>query len=170
MPTSCLSSPHFEIWPLPVALRKETCIGAEVVLKEGHALIDPDLITDEDRILLRDALYEHSVLVVRRQKGIDPNVLPKLAGIWDENVGSTHSGGAKMVKDVNSILSRNGGDRIPRAPQVSVLGSGHFENYEGIDELDLRHVVCSSNYHTSHSPNMHSSAEPKRIPCSAPFR
>ena len=141
MPTSCLSSPHFEVWPLPEKFRKETCIGAEVVLKDNKSLIDPDLITDEDRALLRNALYEHSVLVVRKQKGIDPNVLPKLAGIWDENVGVTHSGGAKMVKDENSILSRNGGDRIPRAPQVSVLGSGHFKDYEGIKDLKLRHVV-----------------------------
>lgn len=111
------------------------------MLKDNKSLIDPDLITDEDRALLRNALYEHSVLVVRKQKGIDPNVLPKLAGIWDENVGVTHSGGAKMVKDENSILSRNGGDRIPRAPQVSVLGSGHFKDYEGIKDLKLRHVV-----------------------------
>lgn len=146
MPTSCLSSPHFEVWPLPEALRKETCVGAEVVLKGNQTLIDPNLITDEDRALLRNALYEHSVLVVRKQKGIHPNVLPKLAGIWDDNVGSTHSGGAKMVKDENSILSRNGGDRIPGAPQVSVLGSGEFKDYEGIENLKLRHVVrLSSN-------------------------
>jgi hypothetical protein len=135
---------RFEVRPLSPALRKQTDVGAEVVLTDGRQLIDPDDISDKDRALLRNALYEHSVLVVRNQKGIDPNVLPKLAAVWDDQVKSTHSGGEKMVKDANSILSRNGGDRIPRAPQVSVLGSGTFRNYEGIDELKLRHVVSKT--------------------------
>ncbi|KAH7028929.1 alpha-ketoglutarate dependent xanthine dioxygenase [Microdochium trichocladiopsis] len=141
MPTALPpSSTHFEIRPLPAALRKETNIGAEMLLRGDQLFIDPDLITDDDRELLRTALYEHSVLVVRKQKGIEPSVLPRLARVWDDHAKSTHSGGAQMVKDKDNILSKNGGDRIPRAPQVSVLGSGHFKDYEGLPEVRLRHL------------------------------
>lgn len=135
------SSTHFEVRPLPAALRKDTNIGAEIFLKNNLQFVDPGFITEDDRALLQDALYEHSVLVFRKQKGIEPSVLPRLAGVWDDQVKSTHSGGLKMVKEKDNILSKNGGDRIPRAPQVSVLGSGHFKDYEGLPEIHLRHLV-----------------------------
>lgn len=147
MPSSIFpSSTNFEIHPLPPTLRKDTGIGAEIVLRH-QKLIDPSVIDESDRTLLQQALFNHSVLVVRRQHGIDPNVLPKLAGVWDDKVKSIHSGGPTMVKDTNSILSRNGGDRIPRAPQVSILGSGTFHDYEGLPEINLRHVVSTPSVH-----------------------
>lgn len=131
----------FEIHPMPSPLRKQSLIGAEVILRSNAMLIDPAAMPSKDRLLLQQALYDHSVLVVRNQKGIEPDVLPKLAAIWDDQMESTHSGGAKQVKGESSVLSRNNGERIPRAPQVQIIGHGHFKDYEGIKELNLRHVV-----------------------------
>lgn len=142
--TTYASTANFEIRPLPSSLRKDSNIGAEVVLLGVDKLVNPSAITNEDRRLLRDALFEHTVLVFRKQAGIDPNVLPQLARVWDDTAKNVHSGGEKQVKNAGSILSRNGGDRIPRAPQVAILGSGTVRNYEGIPEIHLRHVVSAS--------------------------
>ncbi|KAF2757425.1 Clavaminate synthase-like protein [Pseudovirgaria hyperparasitica] len=63
-----------------------------------------------------------------------------------------HSGGEKQVTGTRNILSQNNCSRIPRAPQVTVIGSGRFENHEGISELDLKHLYQSSFHEDPLSP------------------
>ncbi|KKF92307.1 putative dioxygenase [Ceratocystis platani] len=139
-------STNLEVRPLPASLQKDSRIGAEVHFRgaadssDPPRLVTPAALDDSDKKLLQTALWEHSVLVFKKQKGIHPSVLSELAGVWDDKVKDTHSAGEKMVTDKDNILSRNGGNRIPRAPMVSILGSGRFENYESIPELNLRHV------------------------------
>ena len=145
------SSTNFHIRPLPAEISKKSTIGAEVLFNE-HTSIYPRLVTLESLLpddigLFRQALYDYSVLVVRDQKGIDPNVLPQLAGLWDVKIESTHSGGAKAVKDSRNLLAKNKAERIPRANQVTILGEGCYHGYEGIEKLELHHVV-----RTRHSP------------------
>lgn len=89
--------------------------------------------------MLRQALYDNSVLVIRKQHGINPLSLDALAAIWDEDMINVHSAGASQVRDPRSILSRNNGARLPDAPNVQIIGNGRFDDYEGLD-LDLVHV------------------------------
>jgi hypothetical protein len=140
MPSATLpTSPIITIQPLSPELRKDTLTGAEVVLNT-QSPIDPHSFSPEDVSVLRQALYDNSVLVFRKQQGIDPLALEELAAIWDEDLFNVHSAGKEQVTDPRSILSRNNGARLPQAQNVQIIGNGVFKGYEGLD-LNLRHVV-----------------------------
>ncbi|CRL29300.1 Taurine catabolism dioxygenase TauD/TfdA [Penicillium camemberti] len=125
---------------LPDEIRQSSAIGAEVQLPPGMVMLDLDRLTDNDKDTLRKALFENQVVVIRKQKGIDPTVLPKLAKIFDPNASDIHSAGEKAVSDPKNILSAYKAGRIPRAPQVGIIGSGKFQDYEGLKDLEVVHL------------------------------
>lgn len=127
--------------PLEPEVRQDSAIGAEVKLPAGMHLLDLKGLSSADRESLRRALFENQVVVIRNQQGIDPTVLPELAKIFDESASDVHSAGEKAVSDPRNILSAYKAGRIPRAPQVGIIGTGKFENYEGLKSLDLVHLV-----------------------------
>lgn len=129
----------FEIFGPDV--RQDTAIGAEVKLPSDMLLLDLERLTDADKDTLRRALFENQVVVIRGQKGIDPTVLPELAKVFDESAIGIHSAGEKAVSDPRNILSAYKAGRIPKAPQVGIIGSGKFQDYEGIPELEVIHLV-----------------------------
>ncbi|KAJ5607528.1 hypothetical protein N7537_004147 [Penicillium hordei] len=122
-------------------IRQSPATGAEIQLPPGMAMLDLDRLTDNDKDTLRKALFENQVVVIRNQKGIDPTVLPKLAKIFDPNASDIHSAGEKAVSDLKNILSAYKAGRIPRASQVGIIGSGKFQDYEGLKELEVVHLV-----------------------------
>jgi hypothetical protein len=126
---------------LPDEVRQSSAIGAEVHLPPGMPMLDLERLTEKDKETLQEALFRNQVIVIRGQKGIDPTVLPKLAKIFDPNASDIHSAGEKAVSDPKNILSAYKAGRIPRAPQVGIIGSGKFQNYEGLDELEVVHLV-----------------------------
>ncbi|KAI4594916.1 hypothetical protein KJ359_007439 [Pestalotiopsis sp. 9143b] len=128
----------FEIFGPDV--RQDTAIGAEVKLPSDMPLLDLERLTDADKDTLRRALFENQVVVIRGQKGIDPTVLPELAKVFDESAIGIHSAGEKAVSDPRNILSAYKAGRIPKAPQVGIIGSGKFQDYEGIPELEVIHL------------------------------
>ncbi|KAJ4299958.1 hypothetical protein N0V90_005206 [Kalmusia sp. IMI 367209] len=130
-----------QIQPLPDYLRKSTLLGAEVILPESMSLFDPKLLCEVDREIFRRGFFDHSVLVIRNQTGLQPQVLYEIADLLDPDHLPFHSGGEKQVTDSRNILSQNNCSRIPRAPQVTVIGSGRVENYEGIEGLNLKHLI-----------------------------
>lgn len=139
--------PHFEevlrVTPLPADLRKDSLIGAEVTLPQGMQHLDPDKLSDKDTQTLRDGLFNHGVVVIRNQQSLDPTIMPRLAHVFDATAGVVHSGGDKVVSDKKNILAQNNGSRVPRAPQVTVIGKGKWLGHEGIPELDMKHMVCN---------------------------
>jgi hypothetical protein len=58
----------FSIRPLSAELRKDTLISAEVVLNSNSGPLNPDTLTPEDISALWQALYDNSVLVIRKSK------------------------------------------------------------------------------------------------------
>lgn len=126
---------------LPAEIRQSSTIGAEIQLPSRMDILDLDRLTEEDKNSLRQALFENQVIVIRNQKGIDPTVLPKLAKVFDPNASNIHSAGDKAVSDPKNILSAYKAGRIPKAPQVGIIGSGTFRDYEGLDELEVVHLV-----------------------------
>lgn len=132
------------IQPLPPCLRKSTLLGAEVLLPESMPLFDPKALSHAEQETLRTAFFTHGVLLIRNQTGIEPHILYDIADVLDPAHLAYHSGGHKQVTDAKNILSQNNCSRIPRAPQVTVIGSGRVEQYEGIAELDLKHLDQSS--------------------------
>lgn len=128
---------------LPNDIRQSSSIGAQVNLPKGMKILDLEALSQDDKASLRQALFENQVIVIRDQKGIDPTVFPKLTKIFDASATDIHSAGEKSVSDNKNILSAYKAGRIPRAPQVSIIGSGKFKDYEGIDELEVIHLVSA---------------------------
>ncbi|KXT02986.1 hypothetical protein AC579_4788 [Pseudocercospora musae] len=139
---------ELRIVPLDAKLRKQTQLGAEVLLPTSSPLLDPASLSASDLETLRNALFEHGVLVIRDQTGISPNVLPQLARVFDPTARDIHSGGAKQETNKENILSQNNCSRIPRAPQVTVIGKGNTNGHEDIDDLDLKHLDHTSFHET----------------------
>lgn len=152
-----LSSTNFQVLPLTPELSKDSLIGAEILFNDdcgsesdgssvsgaARKVIRFEDLSESDISLLRQALFQHSVIVIRNQQGLDPNTLPALAAIWDDKVQRTHSGELAALTSQKNILSKNNAARIPRAKEVTILGQGSFDGYEGIPNLYLRHVVSS---------------------------
>lgn len=129
------------IRPLTDELRKETLLGAEVILPSSIRHLDVSQLSTEEHDTLREALFENGVLVVRGQDGVKPANLVSLAKLFDPASLDIHSGGAKQVTDPKNILSQNGCTRVPSASQVTVIGQGKYYDHEGIPEIDLKHLV-----------------------------
>ena len=128
------------IQPLDAELRRDTNLGAEVLLPSSMRLLDLHALSKSDKEALRKALFAHGVLVIRDQVGLEPTVLVELAKLFDPAPLDHHSGGAKQVTDPNNILSLNNCSRIPKAPQVTVIGKGRVDNHQGLSEINLQHL------------------------------
>lgn len=137
--------PHVQealrVEPLPAEVRRQSLIGAEVILPTGMRYLDPEALAEPDKKTLREGLFKHGVLVFRNQDGINPAIMPEIGKFFDETAWNIHSGGEKKMSNKKNILSQNRGARLPRAPQVTVIGKGKWTGHEGLDELDLKHVV-----------------------------
>ncbi|KAF4895112.1 putative dioxygenase [Colletotrichum viniferum] len=134
------SSQGLSFKELPASVRESSLIGAEVHLPSPMNVLDTDALSEEDVATFRKALFENQVVVIRNQKGIAPETLPKLTKIFDPTATDIHSAGKKAVSDPRNILSAYKAGRIPRAPQVGIIGSGKFQNYEGVEELEVIHL------------------------------
>jgi alpha-ketoglutarate-dependent taurine dioxygenase len=141
------------IQPLDAELRKDTGLGAEVLLPSSTRLLDLQALSKTDKETLRKALFTHGVLVIRNQLGLDPTVLVELAKLFDPAPLDHHSGGAKQVTDPNNILSLNNCSRIPKAPQVTVIGKGRIEDHQGLSEINLQHLDHTSFHEKPLSPD-----------------
>ncbi|QDS68742.1 hypothetical protein FKW77_004626 [Venturia effusa] len=133
-----------KIVPLSDNVRKSSRLGAEVLLPGGNSSFDLKSLSQEDQATLRQAFYDHGILLIRNQHNLDPEVLYDVAELIDPHPTHIHSGGQRQVTDPRNILALNGCNRLPRAPQVTVIGKGHYEGYEGIPELNLKHLDHSS--------------------------
>lgn len=122
-------------------LRQSSAIGAEIHLPSSMPILEVGSLTENDKSTLRQALFHHQVVVIRNQGGIEPAVLPQLAKIFDPTASDVHSAGEKAVSNPKNILSAYKAGRIPRAPQVGIIGSGTFSDYEGIEQLEVIHLV-----------------------------
>ncbi|CCG83230.1 Putative dioxygenase C576.01c [Taphrina deformans PYCC 5710] len=142
MPSVAERSARITVVPLPDKLRKESELGAQVHLN-GVTL---DALSSQDISTLRQALYDHSVLVIKGVKDLDATLVPELCKIWDENQLGVHGHG-KNMNDKGNILTANHAARVPHAPQVSIIGNGDFEDHFGTGELKLRHVEHTSFHH-----------------------
>lgn len=103
---------------LPSDIRQASQIGAEIILPSQTPILDLEKLSDADKHVLREAVFDNSVVVIRNQKGINPQVLPDLAKVFDSHASNLHSAGKKAVSDPKNILSSYKAGRIPRAPQV----------------------------------------------------
>ncbi|KAL1857643.1 hypothetical protein VTK73DRAFT_7993 [Phialemonium thermophilum] len=126
--------------PLAQEVRKGSMVGAEVTLPTGMQLLDLDVLSEQDKQTLRDGVFNNGVVVIRNQQGLDPTVMQDLGKFFDSTSLNIHSGGEKSVTDSKNILAANKAVRVPRAPQVTIIGNGKWTGHEGLPDFELRHV------------------------------
>ncbi|RDW75730.1 hypothetical protein BP5796_06551 [Coleophoma crateriformis] len=118
-----------EVKPFEVPSGSEVRFGASV------NNIDLERITDDEFALLRTALYEHNVLLIKNQQSLSPEAQYRLTRRFDPEV-EIYSHGTSI--DKRSVLHADL-KTIPRVPQVQVIGNGHIPSFEGLENITLEH-------------------------------
>ncbi|KAK7748916.1 Alpha-ketoglutarate-dependent xanthine dioxygenase xan-1 [Cytospora paraplurivora] len=98
--------------------------------------VDVENLTDADFAVLRDALFNHQVLLFKNQGHVTPKAQFELTQRFDPQASSYGHG--KTIDAKRSILHPDL-KTIPSQPQVQVIGNGFVSEYEGLKNITLRH-------------------------------
>ncbi|KAF2452601.1 hypothetical protein BDY21DRAFT_155617 [Lineolata rhizophorae] len=93
--------------------------------------------TDSDFDTIRNALYQHAVVIIKGQTGLSPRAQYELTQRFDPAAGANYGHG-KTLDAKRSVLHPDL-KTIPRQPQVQVIGNGFIESYEGLENVKLVH-------------------------------
>jgi alpha-ketoglutarate-dependent taurine dioxygenase len=138
--TNILSAFHFfldamavktlELKPLPVPANSAVDFGVQI------DNIDVENLSDADFAAIREALYNHHVVVLKNQSGLSPKAQFELTRRFDP--ASENYGHGKTLDAKRSVLHPDL-KTIPHQPQVQVIGNGFYEEYEGLKNITLKH-------------------------------
>lgn len=118
------------VTPLPVPAGSSVDFGVEI-----HN-VNLEELTDENFNLIRNAVYNSNVVVLRNQDGLSPKAQYELTRRFDPS--STNYGHGKTLDAKRSVLHPDL-KTIPHQPQVQVIGNGYIESYEGLENITLKH-------------------------------
>lgn len=93
-------------------------------------------LSDQDFDFIRNALYNHHVVVLKNQTGLSPKAQYDLTRRFDPR--SDNYGHGKTLDAKRSVLHPDL-KTIPHQPQVQVIGNGFYEEYEGLTNITLVH-------------------------------
>ncbi|RMZ75795.1 hypothetical protein DV738_g5290, partial [Chaetothyriales sp. CBS 135597] len=104
----------------------------------GALLFNVDLenLTDADFDSLRTALYTHNVVCIKSQSKLTPKAQPELTRRFDPEALSYGHG--KTIDAKRSILHPDL-KTVPHQPEVQVIGNGFVAEYEGLQNITLKH-------------------------------
>ena len=91
---------------------------------------------DADFDLIYDTLYRYNVVVIKSDTKLSPKAQYELTRRFDPT--STEYGHGKTANAKRSVLHPDL-KTIPHQPQVQVIGNGFIKNYEGLENVQLRH-------------------------------
>ena len=86
--------------------------------------------------IIKDALYNHQVVVFKNQSHVTPRAQFELTQRFDPEANSYGHG--KTLDAKKSILHPDL-KTIPHQPQVQVIGNGFVPEYEGLKDIKLKH-------------------------------
>lgn len=118
------------VQPLPVPSTSSVDFGAQITNA------DIENLTDEEFDIIRDALYRSHVVVIKNQGHATPKAQYELTRRFDPVADSYGHG--KTLDQKRSVLHPDL-KTIPHQPQVQVIGSGFYEEYEGLKNITLVH-------------------------------
>ncbi|KAF4125335.1 Alpha-ketoglutarate dependent xanthine dioxygenase [Geosmithia morbida] len=136
-----MGSASLTFCPVSHEICQSSSIGAEVNFPDETDTLNLDALSENDKGSLRKVLFNNQVIVIRNRMDIDPATFLHLTEVFDTTFTYILSAGGKSVSNCNNIISAYRAGRIPRAPQVSIIGSGRFDDYEGIDKLEVTHLI-----------------------------
>ncbi|KAJ5681582.1 uncharacterized protein N7477_001522 [Penicillium maclennaniae] len=129
--------------PLPKSSVCQVDLGTEL------SGLDIEKLSDDDFAILRKALYENQVVVIKNQKSLSPRAQYELTRRFDPSA-AVYSHGKSI--DKRSVLHADL-TTIPHQPQVQVIGSGSVDEYEGLGKLKLKHPHHKAFHKTPISPD-----------------
>jgi alpha-ketoglutarate-dependent taurine dioxygenase len=97
---------------------------------------DLEAITQADFDVIRRALYENQVIIFKSQQDLSPKAQYELTRLFDPSVQSYGHG--KTLDTKKSILHPDL-KTIPHQPQVQVIGNGPVAEFEGLQNITLKH-------------------------------
>lgn len=97
---------------------------------------DLENITEYDFAVIRQALYEHNVVLFKGQSSLSPRAQFELTQRFDPV--STSYGHGKTIDAKRSVLHPDL-KTIPHQPQVQVIGNGPVAEFEGLKNITLKH-------------------------------
>lgn len=98
--------------------------------------VDLENLSDADFQVIRNALYNSHVVVLKNQQGLSPKAQYELTKRFDP--ASDSYGHGKTLDAKRSVLHPDL-KTIPHQPQVQVIGNGFYEEYEGLKNITLVH-------------------------------
>jgi alpha-ketoglutarate-dependent taurine dioxygenase len=98
--------------------------------------VDVNNLSEADWKIIEDALYRHSVLVLKHQAHVTPNAQFELTRRFDPMC--TDYGHGATLDAKRSILHPDL-KTIPTQPQVQVIGNGFVPEFEGLKDITLKH-------------------------------
>lgn len=91
---------------------------------------------DSDFAIIKDALFNHHVILFKNQGHVTPKKQFELTQRFDP--AATSYGHGKTLDAKRSILHPDL-KTIPHQPQVQVIGNGFIPEYEGLKDIKLKH-------------------------------
>jgi alpha-ketoglutarate-dependent taurine dioxygenase len=119
-----------EVRPIEVPSTSAVDFGVEILNA------DVENLTDDDFAIIREALYNSHVVVIRDQAGVSPKAQYELTRRFDPV--SDSYGHGKTLDAKRSVLHPDL-KTIPHQSQVQVIGNGFYEEYEGLKNITLKH-------------------------------
>jgi alpha-ketoglutarate-dependent taurine dioxygenase len=119
-----------QVKPLSVPATCAVDFGAEI------ENVDLDKLTDSEFETIRSALYNYHVVVLKNQASCSPKAQFELTNRFDP--ASQSYGHGKTLDAKRSVLHPDL-KTIPHQPQVQVIGNGHYDEYEGLKNITLKH-------------------------------
>ncbi|KAF2501821.1 Clavaminate synthase-like protein [Lophium mytilinum] len=97
---------------------------------------DLENISDADFEVIRNALYENSIIIFKNQQDLSPRAQFELTRLFDP--ASTGYGHGKTLDAKRSVLHPDL-KTIPHQPEVQVIGNGPVASFEGLENITLKH-------------------------------
>lgn len=119
-----------EVRPIQVPSTSAVDFGVEI---DG---INVEELTEADFEVIRNALYNSHVVVLKNQADLSPKAQYELTRRFDP--ASDSYGHGKTLDAKRSVLHPDL-KTIPHQPQVQVIGNGFYEEYEGLRNFTLVH-------------------------------
>ncbi|KAK1755948.1 TfdA family taurine catabolism dioxygenase TauD [Echria macrotheca] len=124
--------------------------GSKVNFGATISGVDIEKLTDADFDVIRAALFAHQVIIFKNQAHVSPRAQFELTNRFDPTATSYGHGATLDAK--RSVLHPDL-KTIPHQPQVQVIGNGFVPEYEGLQNITLRHP---------HHKTFHATAVPEQ--------
>ncbi|KAF1934654.1 Clavaminate synthase-like protein [Clathrospora elynae] len=98
--------------------------------------VDSESLTEADTAVIIKALYENQVILFKSQQNLSPKAQYELTRLFDPT--ATGYGHGKTFDAKRSILHPDL-KTIPHQPQVQVIGNGPVTEFEGLENITLKH-------------------------------